>query len=73
MARKVELKPFLRARNEFLPSLENFVNKAMNLYHAVDILTSDSLGVVSPDFPGKDALRKRVEEFRATCMADDED
>ena len=71
MSKKDAPKPFFQTRNAFMPSLENFVNKAMNLYQAADILTGDSMGA-TVDFPGRDQLRKRVEEFRAAALSDDE-
>jgi hypothetical protein len=65
--KKPEPKPFFQTRNDFLPSLENFVNCAMNLYNTADILCGGD------PFPGQDILRKRVAESRASIMEDEED
>lgn len=67
MAKQKDIRPFFDARNEFLPSLERFVNAAHNLYNACDILTGQD-----GNFPGKDILRKRVEEMRATMFSEDD-
>lgn len=69
MARaKPKPRPFFEARGVYDPAREAFVQAAVNLFHGADLVTG-----ADADFPGKDELRKRVNEFRDAAFGGDED
>lgn len=68
MSHKQEpITPFFQARNAFVPSLDLFVSVATSLYNTADLLCSEG-----SDFPGRDQLRKRVDEFRQAVMSEED-